>query len=182
MCSVLRLQAPASSTHEAFERYRSSAGQGTQIHRLCSSRVHRRQARAQEEGVAVRGGRRGFSRKSSTTSTPRRSSMRFGSASEPQNTALGNGIALPHATIATAAKTYLGVFTTATPMDYGAHDGIGVDVFFVTLGTPGDRNEHLVLLGSIARLVKGTGSSGSTSPCVVVRGHSERAARVQRRN
>jgi fructose-specific PTS system IIC-like component len=73
-----------------------------------------------------------------------------------QNTSLGDGIALPHATLLAAERTHLGVFTTAAPIDYQADDGQKTDVFFVTLGAPGDRQEHLILLSSIAKLVTGS--------------------------
>ena len=70
-----------------------------------------------------------------------------------QNTAVGQGLAIPHATLTAAGRTHFGVFTTAGPVDYLAPDGHGVDVFMVTLGTPGDRQTHLVLLSTISRMV-----------------------------
>jgi len=73
-----------------------------------------------------------------------------------QNTSIGMGMALPHATLPQLKRTYLGVFTAASPVDYQAPDGAGVDVFFVTLGGPGDRGRHLKILSRIATLVKET--------------------------
>ncbi len=155
MCSVLRLQAPASSTHAAFERYRSTVAKERKfidfVHPACAAAKlkHKKKDELFAEIASV------FSKQLEGVETKTIIDALW-ERERTQNTGLGKGIALPHATISTAAKTYLGVFTTETPMDYRAHDGIGVDVFFVTLGTPGDRNEHLVLLGSIARLSKGT--------------------------
>lgn len=68
-----------------------------------------------------------------------------------QNTSVGRGVALPHATVANI-PSYIGVFTTRTPLDYGGADGKPVDVFFVTLCPPSDRNTHLELLRDIAAL------------------------------
>lgn len=68
-----------------------------------------------------------------------------------QNTSVGKGVALPHATVG-GIPSYLGVFTTAEPMDYAGPDGTPVDVFFVTLCPPSDRNTHLELLRDIAAL------------------------------
>lgn len=73
-----------------------------------------------------------------------------------QNTSLGDGFAVPHATVPDAERTYLGVFTAAQPLDYRAPDGGLVDVFFVTVGPPSDRNTHLGILSSMAWLVTHT--------------------------
>ncbi len=70
-----------------------------------------------------------------------------------QNTSVGDGVALPHATIPRAAKARIGVFTTAEPVDWQGPDGVPVDVFFVTLGPPSERQTHLLLLSTIATLV-----------------------------
>ncbi|MCZ6736272.1 MAG: PTS sugar transporter subunit IIA, partial [Planctomycetota bacterium] len=45
------------------------------------------------------------------------------------------------------------MFTIGQPMDYGAPDGVPVDVFFVTVGPPADRGTHLRLLSRLAQLV-----------------------------
>jgi len=67
-----------------------------------------------------------------------------------QNTAVGHGVALPHATIASATKTYLGIFTTEEPLDYQAPDGEGVQFFFVTIGPASERQTHLHLLAMVS--------------------------------
>lgn len=69
-----------------------------------------------------------------------------------QNTSVGHGVALPHATIAEAPRSLLGVFTTRTPIDYQGPDDQPVDVFFVTLCPPSARQTHLLLLSRIAAL------------------------------
>ncbi len=73
-----------------------------------------------------------------------------------QNTSLGDGLAVPHATVAGVTETFAGVFTTAEPIDYKASDSAPADVFFVTLGPPSERNTHLGLLAAVARLVTQT--------------------------
>ena len=70
-----------------------------------------------------------------------------------QNTSVGYGVALPHATMPGISETQLGVFTLETPMDYQAIDGAPVDVFIVTLGPPKDRRTHLLLLATISKLI-----------------------------
>ncbi|MEM7447472.1 MAG: amino acid permease [Myxococcota bacterium] len=70
-----------------------------------------------------------------------------------QNTSVGHGVALPHATLPAARRDYLGVFSLGTPVDYDASDGGAVDVLFVTVGPPSERNTHLKILADVARLV-----------------------------
>jgi mannitol/fructose-specific phosphotransferase system IIA component (Ntr-type) len=46
----------------------------------------------------------------------------------------------------------VGVFTAEQPVDYHGPDQQPVDVFFVTLCPPSERQTHLMLLSGIARL------------------------------
>ncbi len=74
-----------------------------------------------------------------------------------QNTSVGDGVALPHATLAEAPRSLLGVFTSKSAVDYEGPDEQPVDVFFVTLCPPSARQIHLVLLSRIAALTLKTG-------------------------
>ena len=74
-----------------------------------------------------------------------------------QNTSIGMGIALPHATVPEAHQTMLGVFTTKAPLDFHAPDGGKTDLFFVTIGPPRARQTHLVLLSTLSRMIVSTG-------------------------
>jgi PTS system nitrogen regulatory IIA component len=67
-----------------------------------------------------------------------------------QNTAVGIGVALPHATVSSATRTHLGVFTTEAPIDYKAPDGEGVQFFFATIGPASERQTHLHLLAMVS--------------------------------
>ena len=67
-------------------------------------------------------------------------------------TGVGHGVALPHATINDAKRAYVGVFTTDKPVDYLGPDDQPVDVFFVTICPPSERQTHLQLLSRIAAL------------------------------
>ncbi|MCB9555941.1 MAG: amino acid permease [Deltaproteobacteria bacterium] len=73
-----------------------------------------------------------------------------------QNTAAGMGLALPHATVNGIGITHIGVFTSRQPIDYGAPDGRGVDIFFVTLGSPEERLPHIVVMSAISKVVAET--------------------------
>ncbi|MEX1369026.1 MAG: amino acid permease, partial [Nannocystaceae bacterium] len=69
-----------------------------------------------------------------------------------QTTAMGHGMAIPHATVAGLPRTFVGVMTLASPIAFGqASDE--VDVCFCLLGPPSDRASHLRLLAAIAEAV-----------------------------
>jgi PTS system nitrogen regulatory IIA component len=68
-------------------------------------------------------------------------------------TAMGHGIAIPHATIAGAPRTFMGVMTLTKPIDFGEGADGPVDVCFCLVGPPCDRSAHLHLLAQIAGAV-----------------------------
>lgn len=69
-----------------------------------------------------------------------------------QNTALGMGVAIPHASWPEASRSLLGVYTLAEPLDYGSPDGQEVDILFVTIGPPDDRHAHLEVLAAVSKM------------------------------
>lgn len=73
-----------------------------------------------------------------------------------QNTAVGSGIALPHAHLSHATETRLGIFVTRSPINYHAPDNLPVDVVFAIIGPHSDRQTHLKLLSRISRLASKT--------------------------
>jgi len=73
-----------------------------------------------------------------------------------QNTAMGHGIAIPHAVIDEADSTFFGIFTLKNAIDFLAPDGAEVDVCFITAGPIDQRDVHLKIIASIARLIRET--------------------------
>lgn len=70
-----------------------------------------------------------------------------------QNTDIGDGIAIPHATMPGALDTELAILTMATPLDYLSGGSQPVSLVFVTVGPPSDRATHLQLLSELSRLL-----------------------------
>jgi PTS system nitrogen regulatory IIA component len=68
-------------------------------------------------------------------------------------TAMGHGVAIPHATITGVARTVMGVMTLTKPIDFGEDADGPVDVCFCLVGPPSDRTAHLHLLAEIAGAV-----------------------------
>ena len=73
-----------------------------------------------------------------------------------QNTAMGSGVAMPHAVVPEAHQTLFGVFTLRQPIDFDAPDKSEVDVCFVTVGPSDQRNIHLKILGRTSYLIRET--------------------------
>ncbi len=71
-----------------------------------------------------------------------------------QSTALGGGIAIPHARTHYCDELRLAVARLAPPVDFGASDSIPVDLVFLLLGPPEAPGEHVRLLARIARLAQ----------------------------
>jgi PTS system nitrogen regulatory IIA component len=69
------------------------------------------------------------------------------------NTAVGHGVAMPHATVSGLMNTYLLVEVLQKPMAYDAPDGGLVDILFCTVGPAEHRHNHLLLISSISRLI-----------------------------
>jgi len=73
-----------------------------------------------------------------------------------QNTAMGQGVAMPHAVIPDIPHTLFGIFTLRDAIDFLSPDGSKADVCFVTVGPLDQRGIHLKIIGRIARLIQST--------------------------
>lgn len=71
-----------------------------------------------------------------------------------QVTTVGNGIAMPHATLsrAPAGSSMVMVYTLEKEIDFGAPNGAKVDVCFFTTGPPIDRQTHLEILSQLSKI------------------------------
>ncbi|MEM7508473.1 MAG: PTS IIA-like nitrogen regulatory protein PtsN [Pseudomonadota bacterium] len=70
------------------------------------------------------------------------------------STAMGNGIAIPHARIEDLDKI-VGFFARLErPLDFEAADGLGVDLVFALLVPEGSGTDHLRALAKVSRLLR----------------------------
>lgn len=150
-CSVLLLKTPRVRTHEAFERKtKSSSASSPLLDHLEKSAleahvsVSRKDALFQHCSRVFAGLLDGVTAKEIADALWERE--------RTQNTSVGHGVALPHATLAAATSSVVGVFTMREPIDYQGPDGLKVDVVFVTVSPPAERQLHLQLLSGIAGL------------------------------
>jgi mannitol/fructose-specific phosphotransferase system IIA component (Ntr-type) len=76
---------------------------------------------------------------------------------EVHTTALGEGVAVPHAVIPTLQEILLVVATAREPLLFGPPETSPVDLLFTLLSPPGREAEHIKLLARICRLVRHPG-------------------------
>ena len=76
---------------------------------------------------------------------------------EAHTTVLGEGMAVPHATLPTLSEMILLVVRTPDPIAFGPTEAGPVDLFFVLLSPPGSEGKHIKLLARICRLARHPG-------------------------
>ena len=70
------------------------------------------------------------------------------------STAVGNGIAIPHANISNIDKPYVFVATLANGLDFNATDDQPVDIIFLLVAPDNNGSEHLQALALISRFLR----------------------------
>jgi PTS system nitrogen regulatory IIA component len=72
---------------------------------------------------------------------------------EVHSTAMGGGVAFPHARWGECTKLVVAVARMRQEIDFGASGGGPVDMVFLLLGPEDDPGGHVKMLGKLARLV-----------------------------
>ena len=70
------------------------------------------------------------------------------------STAVGNGIAIPHANVINIEKPYVFVSTLAHSLDFNSPDDQPVDIIFLLIAPENNGSEHLQALALISRLLR----------------------------
>jgi mannitol/fructose-specific phosphotransferase system IIA component (Ntr-type) len=68
-------------------------------------------------------------------------------------TGVGHGVAIPHAYTAGVDRLVAGFYRTRAGIDFGAMDGLEVDLIFVIFGPRERRRDHIRILAKITRLL-----------------------------
>ncbi len=93
---------------------------------------------------------------------------------ENHTTAIGEGIALPHATVEGIDEPVLMIALAPEPIQFGPEGTEPVRVFFVLLSTPAQTSQHIKILARICRLAR----HASFVPLMTAATTSEQAADV----
>ena len=70
------------------------------------------------------------------------------------STAVGNGIAIPHANVANIDRPFVFVSTLANGLDFNSIDDLPVDIIFLLIAPDNKSSEHLQALALISRLLR----------------------------
>ena len=70
------------------------------------------------------------------------------------STAVGNGIAIPHANVATIDRPFVFVSTLVNGLDFNSTDDLPVDIIFLLIAPNNAGSEHLQALALISRLLR----------------------------
>ena len=70
------------------------------------------------------------------------------------STAVGNGIAIPHANVATIDRPFVFVSTLVNGLDFNSTDDLPVDIIFLLIAPHNKGSEHLQALALISRLLR----------------------------
>ena len=152
-CSVLWLKTPASQTHEAFDVSQAPVESDFDLFSFVDERCVKVGVEGKKKELLFRDAADLL-----TIHYPSISPIIVTTAlwerEQLQNTAVGNGFAIPHATLAQADSTdsAIAIITTAKPIDYGSVNDEEVDVLFFTTGAPNARQTHLKILAEISKL------------------------------
>ena len=70
------------------------------------------------------------------------------------STAVGNGIAIPHANVPNIDRSYVFVSTLVNGLDFNSTDDLPVDIIFLLIAPNNKGSEHLQALALISRLLR----------------------------
>ena len=70
------------------------------------------------------------------------------------STAVGNGIAIPHANISSVDRPFVFVSTLVNGLDFNSSDDLPVDIIFLLIAPDKKGSEHLQALALISRLLR----------------------------
>ena len=70
------------------------------------------------------------------------------------STAVGNGIAIPHANLTNIYKPHVFVSTLVNGLDFNSTDDLPVDIIFLLIAPDNKGSEHLQALALISRLLR----------------------------
>ena len=79
------------------------------------------------------------------------------------STGIGNGIALPHATLSDVTATVTLLATLDTPVEFDSPDGVPVDLVVLVLGCQEDSSSYLASIKTASQLLRDHGSALRTA-------------------
>ena len=148
-CSVLWLKTARTQTHETFDVSNLKVEKGFQLMEFLSEDTSKVGLKLNKKEDLFRHATELFAGKFDGKISPIVITTALWEREQMQNTSVGNGVAMPHATLARGEGSHVAILKTEKPIDYGAPDGKKCDIFFFTMGPPSERTVHLKILAEL---------------------------------
>ena len=152
-CSVLWLKTPRTLTHDSLDVVHQAIDQQFDFMKFLSPDCVQAKVTGKKEDL-FRAATEMLAKRYGDEISPIIISTAIWEREQMQNTSVGLGVAMPHATLTRvpSGESAIAILTTEKPIDFAAPDGGKVDVCFFTTGPPADRQIHLKLLAELSRL------------------------------
>ena len=153
-CSVLWLKTPSTQMHDALNVVDRGLKHETNVMKYLASVNVVPQVATKKKEELFRMATEKLSSQYQDDISPAIINAALWEREQMQITAVGNGVAMPHATLsrAPAGSSAISVFVLKDEIDFGALDGKKVDICFFTMGPPSDRQTHLEILSELSRM------------------------------
>ena len=155
-CSVLWLKTARTQTHETFDVSNLKVEKDFQLMKYLSEETSKVGLKLTKKEDLFRHATELFADQFEEKISPIVISTALWEREQMQNTSVGNGVAMPHATLARGEGSHVAILKTEKPIDYGAPDGKKCDIFFFTMGPPSERTLHLKILAELSQLILNT--------------------------
>ncbi len=151
ICSVLRLKTPRKATHQAIQSKLEKDERG--VLKMLEEPTVLTGVSAPNKESLFKQIAQSFATAHERLGSDDAIEQGLWTREKMQNTAIGDRLAIPHATLPGLDRTYFGLVTMTEPVNYRADGAQPVDLVFVTIGPPSDRQAHLKLLAQLSGLL-----------------------------
>jgi PTS system nitrogen regulatory IIA component len=153
-CSVLWLKTPSEQTHDALNVVHRQSQRDFDLMQYISMDSIKTRVKVQSKEELFRFATKEIAGNFDEEISPLIISTALWEREQMQVTSVGNGIAMPHATLSRAptGSSTIAVYTLEKEINFGAPNGAKVDICFFTMGPPADRQVHLEILSQLSRM------------------------------
>ena len=155
-CSVLWLKTARTQMHETFDVSNLKVEKDFQLMKFLSEKTSKVDVKVNKKEDLFRLATELFADQFGERISPIVIATALWEREQMQNTSVGNGVAMPHATLVRGEGSHVAILKTDKPIDYSAPDGKKCDIFFFTMGPPNERTVHLKILAELSQLILNT--------------------------
>ncbi len=153
-CSVLWLKTPIEQTHDVYDVVRRGSDSQADILQYISKDRIEANVSVQKKEDLFRMATDKLASHYQDDISPLIINTALWEREQMQVTSVGNGVAMPHATLsrAPAGSSTVAIYLLENEVDFGAPYNAKVDLCFFTMGPPSDRQVHLEILSELSKI------------------------------